>query len=46
MKKALIALLCFAMLLSSIPFTATAAEKKFTYVKGANDVSASYKKSI
>lgn len=46
MKKALTVLLCFAMLLSCLPFTATAQEKQFTYVKGANNVSESYKNSI
>ena len=46
MKKTLVVLLCLAMLLTCLPFSALAAEKKFSYVKGANDVSESYKKSI
>ena len=46
MKKTLLLLLCFAMILSCMPFSAVAAEKKVTYVKGSNNVSESYKKSI
>lgn len=46
MKKTLLILLCFAILLTCLPFSATAAEKKVTYVKGSNNVSESYKNSI
>lgn len=46
MKKTLVVLLCFAMLLTCLPFSALAAEKKVAYVKGANNVSDSYKKSV
>jgi hypothetical protein len=45
-KKLFIAFLCLAMLLTSLPFSAVAAEKKVTYVKGANNVSDSYKNSV
>ena len=45
-KRTITTLLCLAILLTCLPLSVSAAEKKVTYVKGANDVSASYKGSI